>query len=112
MGKRNHHGHAVVIQPEEVEALVVGAEGPSAYVLDRPNAVIGINNFLADVKGHARTPVHYVLVACCNSVNLKLNSTANSHACQYDSLAFEVLGDAAGPGGNAHVTGVNTGTKC
>jgi hypothetical protein len=53
--KGDHDSQAIGDKTEQVKALLLSTEGTETDVLDSSNAVIRIDDFLADLKGHART---------------------------------------------------------
>jgi hypothetical protein len=44
---------------KKIITLGLSAEVPGADIFDRANTMVGINDFLADLKGHAETPIHF-----------------------------------------------------
>src|SRR5271170_6514359 len=56
MGEGDHDGHAVVVEPQQVETFELGSESPAADVFDNPDSVIRVDNLFAYLKvGHTRT---------------------------------------------------------
>jgi hypothetical protein len=55
MRERNHHREAAAGETEEIKLLEVASKSARADVLDRPNALVGIHNFLAYLKKHPGT---------------------------------------------------------
>jgi hypothetical protein len=50
MGERDHHGHASVREAEEVKAFKLSTKRAGADIFNRPNALIGVDDFIADLE--------------------------------------------------------------
>ena len=55
VGQRDHHGHAAP-EAEQVKLLAGRTEWAGADILNRPNALVGIDDFIADLEAHTGSP--------------------------------------------------------
>ena len=52
-------GHTVTTEAQKVESLECRSEGSGADILDGPNALVGINHLVTDLKSHTGSPTNH-----------------------------------------------------